>query len=419
MRFDTRFLIKFSLFCAIIFGLNLAYEYKKFKDFSKNSPIVLDTIVLQNYQKTNKKGNKYFVLKLKSDEFSFYTTSKFKIDSKFIKATLNPTKVSFKDYLSKTFYMPNLSLKQITNKSNWRLNLSQKITSSHQNPKIAELYSALYLATPISKELRQNVTNWGIAHIIAISGFHLSLLFAMLFFVFRPIYKPLQKKFFPYRDLNFDISVFIFSGAIFYLWILDFTPSFFRSLIMGIVGFIFICRGIKIFAIENLFVCIALAVSFCPNLIFSLGFYFSCLGVFFIFLYIKYFGDTNDLKSPLKIFLHSLGLSIFVYFCMNLPVYYFFHSASLFQLSVIALGYVFVVFYPISIIAHLFGFGDFLDIYLLNFLEFANEQAQIYIPKWLFILFNLSLFLAIKFRFVGLMIALFGGIFYFFAFLSG
>lgn len=414
MRFSVRFLIKFSIFCLVVFGLNLAYEYKKFKDFSQNSYLNLEAVVLQNYEKTGKFGNKYFVLKLKTDEFSFYTTTKNKINAKSVITKVNPTKISFKDYLSKQFYMPNLFIKPVQNDSNFRLNLSSKIISFHQNPKIGELYSALYLATPISKELRANVTNWGIAHIIAISGFHLSLLFAMLFFMLKPLYKPLQKKFFPYRDLNFDISLFIFVLAIFYLWILDFTPSFFRSLIMGIVGFLLICRGIKVFAIENLFICIALALSFCPNLAFSLGFYFSCLGVFFIFLYIKYFGDTKSSLSPLKLFLHSLGLSVFVYCCMNLPVYYFFHSASLFQLGVIPLGYVFMVFYPISIIAHLLGCGDFFDVYLLNFLEFANEQAQIYIPTWLFVAFNLSLVLAVRFKFVGLLIAICGGGIYFF-----
>ena len=64
---------------------------------------------------------------------------------------------------------------------------------------------------------------------------------------------------------------------------------------------------------------------------------------------------------------------------MNVEVYYFFPTTSLQQLSVMPLGYVFVIFYPLSIFLHLFGLGGALDTPLLAFLNFAlpSFQAQI------------------------------------------
>lgn len=405
--------IFFVFALLIIFLFNVFLQYKEFLDFKSKKYLFLEAKVEQNYQKPEKNHN---VLRLKTKNYSFYTTTKQKINSNFVKIGVITKNVDFKSYLSKIFYMPNFKLSQMEDKNDFRTRLSNKLKSLHEDEKIANLYSALYLATPINKELRQNVTNWGIAHIIAISGFHLSLLCVMIFFILKPIYKYFQNKFFPYRDANFDIFIFIFIFCGFYLWILDFTPSFLRSFLMSVIGFLFVCRGLNVFAMKNLLICVLIAISFSPSLIFSLGFYFSVLGVFCIFLYIRHFGDKKDLQSPLKILLHSLFLNIYVCFSMNTPVYYFFNSASLYQLSVIPLGYVFSVFYPLSIILHLIGFGDIFDNYLLSFLNYAHEQTKITVNLFYFLMFNVLLFVAIKSKIIAIFLALFGAFIYFVAF---
>lgn len=397
----------FVAFLVFIFALNLYFEFRHFSDFVSSGSQVLIAKVEQNYTKI-KNEREYFVLKLKTDDFSFYTTTKEEINSNSVKIGIVTKNIKFRDFIKKSFYAPNFLLRAEQSAPKFRDLLKEKITSQHENIKLKELYATLFLATPISKELRANVTNWGIAHIISISGFHLSLIFAILFFCLRFPYEYFQNKYFPYRDRNFDISLFIFALAGVYLWILDFTPSFLRSYVMGIVGFFFAARGIGVFRIENLFICVALALAFSPSLMFSLGFYFSALGVFFIFVYIRHFGDEKILRSPLKLLIHSLCLEIFVFSAMNIPVYYFFPSASIFQLSVIPLGYVFSVFYPLSIALHIFGFGGIFDSAMLEFIEFANEQARIHIYFWEFALFNALLLPAIKFKSIAIFIAVCG-----------
>ena len=108
------------------------------------------------------------------------------------------------------------------------------------------------------------------------------------------------------------------------------------------------------------------------------------MGVFSIFLFVKHFGDRKAFSSWKVLFLQGLLLELFVFSVMNTPVYYFFHRAGIFQLSVIPLGYAFSVFYPLEIVLHLFGFGDLLDEYLLKFIDLASANREIYTPDYLF-----------------------------------
>ena len=288
------------------------------------------------------------------------------------------------------------SLQNSPNLKNKFANLKQNainfITSQHVNPKMEELYSALYFATPISRELRANVTNWGIAHIIAISGFHLGIIFGICFFIFKPVYKFFQKRYFPYRSVNFDISIFVFILMSFYLLVLDFTPSFLRSLAMAFVGFFLLMRNFKIINFATLFITIAFLIALFPHLAFSIGFYFSCMGVLFIFIYVKHFKDKF---SP---FLHLIFFNLFVWLSMNIPVYYFFATLTPLQISVVPISYAFIIFYPLSVVLHIFGVGYIFDEYLLNFLEFSLSVYKTQIPLWLFITANLCAILAIKFK---------------------
>ncbi|MDA3085885.1 ComEC/Rec2 family competence protein [Campylobacter sp. CS_ED1] len=420
-------ILLFLLFALSVFILNLGFCYKDFYEFKSQKYRFYNAQILQNYEKTNAKGRTYRVLRLKTSEFEFYTTTK--KDFEFANAkTLNigviTQNVKFIDFVKKRFYMPSFKLKpkfensinseqnstqSLQNSPNFKnkfANLKQNainfITSQHKNSKMQELYSALYFATPISRELRANVTNWGIAHIIAISGFHLGIIFGICFFIFKPAYKFFQKRYFPYRSVNFDISIFVFILMSFYLLVLDFTPSFLRSLAMAFVGFFLLMRNFKIINFATLFITIAFLIALFPHLAFSIGFYFSCMGVLFIFIYVKHFKDKFGL------FAHLIFFNLFVWFCMNVPVYYFFSTLTPLQISVVPISYAFIIFYPLSVVLHIFGVGYIFDEYLLNFLEFSLLVYKTQIPLWLFVMANLSAILAIKFKNFALFCALLG-----------
>ncbi|MBR4141356.1 MAG: ComEC/Rec2 family competence protein [Campylobacter sp.] len=424
---NKREILLFLLFALSVFILNLGFCYKDFYEFKSQKYRFYNAQILQNYEKTNAKGRIYRVLRLKTSEFEFYTTTKKDFEFNGAK-TLNigviTQNVKFIDFVKKRFYMPSFKLKSkfensinsernsaqsLQNSSNFKnkfINLKQNainfITAQHQNTKMQELYSALYFATPISRELRANVTNWGIAHIIAISGFHLGIIFGICFFIFKPVYKFFQKRYFPYRSVNFDISIFVFILMSFYLLVLDFTPSFLRSLAMAFVGFFLLMRNFKIINFATLFITIAFLIALFPHLAFSIGFYFSCMGVLFIFIYVKHFKDKFGLLA------HLIFFNLFVWLCMNVPVYYFFATLTPLQISVVPISYAFIIFYPLSVVLHIFGVGYIFDEYLLNFLEFSLSVYKTQIPFWLFVTANLSAILAIKFKNFALLCALLG-----------
>ena len=258
------------------------------------------------------------------------------------------------------------------------------MTSRAKNSdKIAEFYLALFLATPISAELRADITHWGIAHLVAISGFHIGIIFGTLFFVLRWVYRYFQARFFPWRSAKFDISVVIFALLFGYLFVLDFVPSYLRSLAMGVFGFILLVRNLRITSFGNLFIIVAFLIALFPSLLFSIGFYFSCLGVFYIFAYCTHFW------GKFGTFIDTILLNLFVFLAMNLPVYFFFETISAGQLAVIPISFAFVVFYPISVILHAFGAGGLLDEYLIAFLDFKLPLYQTHVPFWLFLVSNL------------------------------
>lgn len=424
---NKREILLFLLFALSVFILNLGFYYKEFSEFKSQKYRFYNAQILQNYEKTNAKGRIYRVLRLKTSEFEFYTTTKkdFKFaNAKYLNIGVITQNVKFIDFIKKRFYMPSFKLKpKFENSPNSELNSTQSlqnspnfknkfanlkqnainfITAQHQNSKMQELYSALYFATPISRELRANVTNWGIAHIIAISGFHLGIIFGICFFIFKPVYKFFQKRYFPYRSVNFDISIFVFILMSFYLLVLDFTPSFLRSLAMAFVGFFLLMRNFKIINFATLFITIAFLIALFPHLAFSIGFYFSCMGVLFIFIYVKHFKDKFGL------FAHLIFFNLFVWLCMNVPVYYFFATLTPLQISVVPISYAFIIFYPLSVVLHIFGVGYIFDEYLLNFLEFSLSVYKTQIPFWLFVTANLSAILAIKFKNFALLCALLG-----------
>ncbi|MCR8678329.1 MULTISPECIES: ComEC/Rec2 family competence protein [Campylobacter] len=408
---------QFSLFvaiCMVIFALNFYLEFRNYEKFRSSPYSFIKASLLFSDKRQGKSGD-YYILQFKSDKFIFYTRSKDLPKCSSCEVGVITKNLKFKDYITSRFFLPSFKISDFDEPKSLTNRLKESIINQHTSTKIQELYSALYLATPMSKELRQNVTNWGIAHIIAISGFHLSVIFIFIFFISNFTIKPLQDRYFPYINLRFYISLILFILMGFYLYILDFTPSFLRSYIMGVVGFLLLSRGLKVFSFGNLILSILIGLAFSVELLFSIGFYFSCFGVYFIFLYIYHFGNKEDLSSYKRIFIHTLALEIFVFLAMNIPVYYFFPTVSWYQLSVIPLAYVFIIFYPLSLFLHLIGCGGIFDEWVLKFIEFAPSQGRANVDLWQFIAYNILALLAIYKKQIMILLALLGLFVYIFA----
>ena len=165
---------------------------------------------MNHYTKTNEKGRTYDVFKLRLDDggVEVYTTlwhqTSIPLKSR-VKVKLKVDKVTFYDYL-KGFYAPSTALYEIY-EDNPPLDvkpLYRWIDNQHENEKIAELYKTLLFATPISKELRDEVQKWGISHLIAISGYNVGVISFLLFFFLKPLYQFFQSRYFPYRNAAAD-----------------------------------------------------------------------------------------------------------------------------------------------------------------------------------------------------------------------
>ena len=390
----------FIAICSLVLTLSAAFKFYEFKKFSERKYEILTAKLLQDYNKTNAKGSIYRVLKLQTNDFSFYTTLRnFELDLEvggYVKISVIKNRLKFKDFLSGSFYLSNVGILPLRYGfedgflGSFRDGAYEFIAEQHESEKMAELFTALFLAAPVGKELRQDVNFYGVAHLIAISGYHLGLIFGALYFILRPIYRYFQARYFPYRNAKFDLSAAIFAVLFCYLALIGFVPSFLRAFLMSLLALFLLARNVRVVSFELLFVVICAAVALMPSLLFSVGFYFSCMGVFYIYLYLRHFGERFSNLT------HAILLNFWVFSAMILPVVYFFPLVSLQQLAVLPLTPLFSLFYPISALLHAFGAGGVLDEYLLEFLSWRAKGVNLSVPFWLFLLYNVLSLASIK-----------------------
>ncbi|MDX2330715.1 ComEC/Rec2 family competence protein [Campylobacter hepaticus] len=388
----------FFLCVFIIFTFNIILEYYNFLNFKSQKHYSIDNALLINqYTKNNKNNKKYWVLKIQTQNFTLYTTSFKDLNlnkNQYLNLKIITKNINFKDYLSKNFYAPAYDFKKLKEKK-YNFIISYFL-NQHSNKKIREFYGALFFALPVSLELRNDVNYYGIAHLIAISGYHIGLLFSLIFFILTPFYSFLQKRYFPYRNLRFDLSILVFLLLLSYSYLIGFIPSYIRSLIMSIWIFYLACKNIKIINFFTLFSSILLCICLYPRLLFNIGFLFSILGVFYIFLYIHHF------SKQFNNFINIIFINIWTFFAMVLPVLYFFPLISYQQILSIILSGFFIIFYPLVLFLHFINHGNLFDWILNDFFKFKLYGTYINIPFWIFINYLLISLISIRFKILSL-----------------
>ncbi len=376
-------IVFFIFVTAFLFLIHIYIRYDSYKNFTHKKFSYTGAIVLSHYQKQKSSGKIYHVLKLKSDDGAvFYTTNHediINLADRHITVGVITDKISFWSYL-KGFYAPSFDIRIDEKRGGFKEIVSNFIASNHKSDITKELFLALFLAKPISKELRADVSKLGISHLIAISGFHLGVLFALFYFLLDYPYSFFQNRYFPYRNKHFDLTMTILAILFLYMYMLDFIPSLLRSFVMLFYGFFLFHRHFKIVSFEVLFVTVLTILALFPNFLFSIGFWFSVCGVFYIYLFLHHF-------SHLKKWLIVIYLNIWVYILMIPIVHLFFGVFSFHQLYSPILSILFSVFYPLEILLHLLGHGDLLDSYILTLL---NQKAEIFYfktPLWYLVIY--------------------------------
>ncbi|WP_201335196.1 MULTISPECIES: ComEC/Rec2 family competence protein [unclassified Nitratiruptor] len=379
-----------TLFIALLllFSFQLFSLYKEYQAFFDSSKHFTKATVLNQYQK-----RRHWVLKMQdSNGNRFYTTSAEDLkDLRGRRVALlvfrSKHKPSFWDFLQ-GFYAPSYILRVLPADS-LKEKLQRCIASQHTNPFFQELFSALFLATPMKKEFRDKIANFSISHLVAISGFHLGLIVAVITFVFSILLKSLWQRFYPYKNLYtyaFSFAIFV---AISYTLFLGAIPSLIRSLCMLLFGFFLYSRHMKILSFETLLWVVLILIAIFPKFLFSVGFWLSVSGVFYIYLFLHHFRFS---KIAIFVLIH-----FWMYIVMMPLSLFIFHHFSLMQLFAPFLSMCFVLFYPVELLLHVVGFGGMLD-EILGFLHSTHTVMKIDFPLWLLLLHILNSFLAIWYR---------------------
>lgn len=398
---------------TVILLTNIALKYADFLEFKSQKWATFRGDLVNIIPLSAKDGRSYRRLYVKNDSGITLTAAYFAKDelqeNMRVGFRVKTEDVDFLSFLKRRFYAQSVLVWANENdKQTLRDKIYTLIASQHKDAVIKELFGALFLALPISKELRDSVQLLGSAHIIAISGFHLGIIFSLLYVILGIPYRFFQNRYFPYRNARWDISliVFLFLGG--YLWLIDMTPSFLRSYVMGVLGFLTLWRGVNLVNFELLFLCAALLTAFFPHLAFNIGFILSCFGVFFIFVYVRHFGDK------FKVWQSAVIINFWLFLAMMPLVHYWFGILSIMQFACIPLSILFVLFYPIEAVLHLIGQGGMLDNFIINLLSLKAYSTEVKTPLWLLAIYITLSFGAARRRIFMLHLAILGGGFFLF-----
>lgn len=380
---SKQWLISIFIF-FVLFSVNIFFEYLSYTKL-KSSPIFqTNAQVINIYFKKD-----YNVLKLKSEDFEFFTSVSKDIDFQkldYVSISLITTQISFYNYL-KNFYANSFNLYKL-NKNSLKKDINNFIYSQHTNQNISEIFSAIFLAVPTNTYLRDVFSVYSISHLIAISGFHLAVLSAVIYFMLYYPYSFIHKRFFPYRNIRYDLVLFSIIILFFYLLFTNLVPSLLRAFVMMCFGLFLLRSNLKLISFETLFLTLLLVIALFPKYMFAISFWFSIIGVFYIFLFIKYFQNQN------KIWM-LLFFNFWIFFSFNPIVHYFFGVTSWIQLLSPFTTMIFTIFYPLELFLHMIGVGNLLDSFLIDFINIKYQTKDIMTPFWFFMVYVFISFFSI------------------------
>ena len=390
-------------FLFLLLFIRLFFLHQEYETFKSKSFYYTEAKVSQAYEKWN--GNEYHtILKLYSPrlKMNFFSRTKIRaydITEK-IRLKLFPSKeMNFLDYLGTPFIHSKIN-EIYEHQVNSNDKLFTFVEEQHSNVLITNFYKAIFFARPLEKDLRAKVSSLGVSHLIALSGFHLAILSALLFFLLRLIYRPLQQKFFPYRFDLFDIGFIVLILLAGYVWFVDSPPSLLRSYAMMLVAWTLLVFGMELLSFSFLGIIVLLLLILFPKMLLSLAFWFSVIGVFYIFLLLHYFSGLNKYLITLLI---SFGI-----FVLMLPiVHMIFPLTSPLQLTSPLLSLLFSAFYPLSMVLHSIHLGGIFDNYLLQLFSLKSEERLFLMQVELGVLYLFLSFLAIYSKWIFYLLSLF------------
>ena len=366
-----------TLFLLFIFLINLSIEYNKYLDFIDEEVYEVKAEVLNIYEKPTNN-----ILRLKSQNFDFFANINKSEDIKksdMLSMAIISLDVSFLDYL-KGFYAKIIYFNKIEKTPKFIDKIIIKINSNHEDEMIKELFQTLFLGTSISKELRDICTNYGISHVIALSGFHLAVLSFTIYWILYFPYSFFHQRFFSYRNKKYDLILISLVILFYYLILTDIIPSLLRAFVMLVLSIYFLRSNIKIISYTNLFFTFLIVIALFPKFLFSLGFWFSIIAVFYIFLFIQYFKNLNK-------YFQIIFFDFWMFLVFNPIVHFYFPQTTYEQFLSIIINILFAIFYVFEIVAHIFGFAIYFDGFIKDFLSYKMNVFSVETPFYFLLIY--------------------------------
>ena len=393
---DKREFITFLIITTLLLFLHIGYIYKsRYTPFVDAPFILIKAKIIKIYPSSNEYIHR---VKLDSQKIGVFYTYLKGVKPKLysnIKLFVYPSSnLNFIKFLRGATYSTKVASFRAEESNSIVDIISNKIDKEHQNREISNFYQAIYLAKPLDDKLRAKITNLGISHLIALSGFHLGILSGVIILILNPLYKILQKRYFPYRSRFIDIGSITLFILSFYLYITGYPPSLIRAYTMMLIGLIAIYIGFDILNFTTLLLTTILVPLFFPSLLLSVSFWLSIVGVLYIFLLLR---ELNWVNSWI---VKSLLISVGIFILMVPITHIIFGNTSIYQLLSPILSILFTIFYPLSLILHILGIGNLLDTPLEYLLSLDISNYQLFTPLWLTLLYTILSIVAIFKRYL-------------------
>ncbi|MDD3592234.1 MAG: ComEC/Rec2 family competence protein [Sulfurovum sp.] len=373
---DRKSLAWVLLFFLMILLIRLLLHYQEYRSFV-SKPFYYTYADVISEKTKHSRGKSYKVLKLHGENGLHFITTAYTQNSyanKRLRLQIFPDeKIGFRGYMG-TFFVKSRIKEVLPEEQGYKETLLAKVAGQHDSGMLASFYNAIFFASPLPDTLRTQISKLGVSHLIALSGFHLGILWGIIYGLIKIVYTPLQQRYFPYRFILIDAGAVTLVVLGIYLWFVGFPPSLVRSYAMLLAGWGLLVAGMELLSFAFLFAVAGMLLALFPSLLFSLGFWLSVSGVFSIFLLLKYAQAVDRRIQALLI----IPVGIFV---LMLPlVHGIFGVTTPYQLFSPVLSLLFVPFYPLVMMLHLLGYGGVFDGLLLTLFALPAEAENHLLP---------------------------------------
>ena len=374
-----------ALVIVALIALRLFFSYQEYQKLQTIDGYYYSDAQVEKVYDTKYYKNGATLLKLKSEDGKVFYLFTNKMPPKrfsWVRVKYRLKKdTTFLKYLSGFFANGDI-VAPIEDGFDPRAFLRRQIDKQHDaKSAINTFYHAIFLADPLDRELREKISNLGVSHLVAISGFHLGIMWLFIFGILFVPYRFLQIRYFPWRHRNIDLGLITLILLGIFVLFVGAPPALTRSYVMLTLTWFVLVMGLELISFQFLAFAVLLILLLKPSLVASLGFWLSVTGVFYIFLLIKWFRDYSAW------FITLVAIPVGVFLLMFPIGHIVFQNTTVWQLMSPPLSLAFIIFYPVALFIHLIGLGNLFDPALLTLFDLPKGSVAVEMPTPLIVLY--------------------------------